>query len=402
LLEIFEPTLVVSDDVRDQEFGYEVVKSSDIESALLCSSVEELADETGQPSIAIASGGSTGQPKLILDLRTWGYRKSDIERMAPTGFGTDRTVLICGPLYHTSPFAWLHKSLMIGNRVILMKRFDTEAVLDALEHYGVSFFPTVPTVMARLLRSPTIGERDLSRLSALYHTGGPCPEWVKEGWIRLLGADKVFESYGSSENLGPTRIRGDEWMNHRGSVGVPTIPTRIVDDLGNERPVGEIGLIFQRPATWPEVKFHYLGDDDPQFTDDGYMSVGDFGYFDVDGYLYVADRRVDMIVTGGANVYPAEIEAVLLEHDDVADVVVVGVADDTWGNRVHAVVEIKPGAVWEPDTLKAFARDRMAPFKVPKDFTRVDIMPRDASGKIRRQLVRDWITSVRENIPFSD
>lgn len=350
---------------------------------------DDLPDVIARPAVVIASGGSSGRPKLVADARPWGYRAADLDRMAATGFAYGRTVLIAGPLYHTSPFNWLHKGLLVGNHVVLLKKFDEELALDAIERHRVGYFPTVPTVMGRLLNSPTLASRDLSSLQALYHTGGPCPPSVKEAWIKLVGAEHVFESYGSTENLGPTRIRGDEWLRHRGSVGIPSVPTRILDEHGADCPLGVIGRIFQRPSSWPARTFSYLSQDVPTATPDGYVSVGDFGSLDADGYLFLAERRLDMIVTGGANVYPAEVEAVLTEHPAVADVVVVGMPDDTWGTAVHALVELVPDAIWDADDLSSFTRARLTPYKVPKHFTRVDRIPRSDAGKLHRQHIRE-------------
>lgn len=198
----------------------------------------------------------------------------------------------------------------------------------------------------------------------------------------------MVERYGGSEGIGGSFIRGDEWLEHPGSVGKPVgCDLKILDDQGNELPSGEVGLIYARrlsdhPAA-PEAR--YIGTDPLPATTDGFMTLGDLGWLDEDGYLYIADRRTDMIVTGGANVYPAEVEAVLSQAPGIADVVVIGVPDEEWGRRVHAIVE--PLDSTEPpveSALDTLCREHLASYKVPKTYEYLPELPRNAAGKIRR------------------
>jgi bile acid-coenzyme A ligase len=192
-------------------------------------------------------------------------------------------------------------------------------------------------------------------------------------------------AYGMSEGLGITAIRADEWMKHEGSVGRPARDTgvRVVDAEGNGAPPGQIGEIYMRSALYGGST--YLGAGQPKMTEDGYCTVGDVGYLDEDGYLYLVDRRADMIITGGANVYPAEVEIALMDQPKVADVVVIGLKDEEWGRRVHAVIE--PADASDPptfDEIRAYAKARLGTYKVPKSIEIVDAIPRSAATKVNR------------------
>jgi bile acid-coenzyme A ligase len=193
--------------------------------------------------------------------------------------------------------------------------------------------------------------------------------------------------YGMTEGLGFTALRGDEWMDHQGSVGrgVRDTEVRILDADGRDLPAGEIGEIYLRSPM--SVGFRYLGDAAPRGgTDDGFSTVGDLGYLDADGYLHLVDRRVDMIVTGGANVYPAEVETALVDHPAIADIVVIGLRDPEWGRRVHAIVEPADRAAPPTDgDVIAYAKNRLAPYKVPKTVEIVDAIPRSEATKINRR-----------------
>jgi bile acid-coenzyme A ligase len=207
-------------------------------------------------------------------------------------------------------------------------------------------------------------------------------------WIDLIGPERLIEAYGSSEAIGSTRITGADWLRHPGSVGraEPAVcALRILDADLRDVPAGTIGEIFFHPANQTEPTYRYIGSPPAKSTPDGFASVGDLGYVDEDGYLFIVDRRVDMIVSGGANVYPAEVEAALTEHPAVTDAAVIGLTDDEWGRRVHAIVEAADSK--SPPTeaeLSAWLRDRLSPYKLPKSYEIVGALPRDPSGKIRR------------------
>jgi bile acid-coenzyme A ligase len=226
----------------------------------------------------------------------------------------------------------------------------------------------------------------------------PCPSWLKRFWCELIGPQHVTECYGASEATGRTVIDGNEWLAHPGSVGRPvTSEVHILNSAGDELPRGEVGEIFMRNLPPVAEPFRYLGSPPPASTPDGFISVGDLGWVDADGYLYIADRRVDMIVSGGANIYPAEVEAVLSEHAGVADVVVIGLLDPEWGKRVHAVIQ--PRDSNRPPTaseLKAFCRERLAAYKAPRTYEFVLDFPRSDAGKIQRSaMVAERTVDVR-------
>jgi bile acid-coenzyme A ligase len=192
-------------------------------------------------------------------------------------------------------------------------------------------------------------------------------------------------AYGMSEGLGITAIRADEWMEHEGSVGRPVRDTgvRVVDTEGNDAPPGQIGEIYMWSALYGGST--YLGGGQPKMTKDGYCTVGDLGYLDEEGFLYLVDRRVDLIISGGANVYPAEVEIALMDHPKVADVVVIGVKDEEWGRRVHAIIE--PADASDPPTfeeIRAYAKARLSTYKVPKSVEIIAAMPRSAATKVNR------------------
>jgi bile acid-coenzyme A ligase len=238
----------------------------------------------------------------------------------------------------------------------------------------------------RIARLEGVGERDFSSIEFTMQGAAVLPDWVAQAWFELIGPERFHMTYGSSEGAGVVACRGDMWMDRPGTLGLPWGGTeiRIVGPDGEERPTNEIGEIYMRPASG--ITHYYLGDV-PQAprTDDGYTTIGDLGWVDEDGFLYIADRRVDMIVTGGVNVFPAEIETALSEHPAVADVVVIGLADPEWGRRVHAIVQpLDPASPPPVEEIVAYAKDRLAPYKVPKTVEFVDVIPRSEATKVNR------------------
>lgn len=352
-----------------------------------------LSDDPPHPGKAIASGGSTGRSKIIVD-RTWHPVRYG-ERSRRLGARSGQVQLLAAPLYHNSPFLSAFGGLADDHTLVVMERFDAARAVDLIERYRVRYAYMPPIIMRRIYLLPSIEQRDLSSLEGIQSSAAPCPEWLKRAWIDLIGAEKVFEVYGSTEGIGATIIRGDEWLEHPGSVGKPSgCELRILDEEGRDLPVGGVGEIFMRPLSGAPT-FGYVGADPPNSTPDGFLSIGDLGRVDADGYLYIADRRTDLIITGGANVYPAEVEAALSDHPEVGDVAVIGVPDEEWGRRVHAVIQ--PADLADPPTVRdldAHVRERLTSYKVPKTYEFVDALPRNEAGKIRRSaLVADRETS---------
>jgi bile acid-coenzyme A ligase len=240
-------------------------------------------------------------------------------------------------------------------------------------------------MLQRVARLPDVQPAQLASIEILFYGGAPLAPWVAQRWLELMPPDRFFFQYGGTEELGGTMTDGYGWLAHPGTVGIPMgCELRILGDDGSELAIGEIGDIYFRRAGVPTA-FRYVGAPQPPMTPDGFTTYGDLGWVDQDGYLYIADRRVDMIISGGANVFPAEVEAALSEHSSVADAVVIGLPDPEWGQRVHAIVEVAVGRDRPTDEdLREHCRQRLVPYKVPKSFEIVDRIPRSEAGKINR------------------
>jgi bile acid-coenzyme A ligase len=385
ILEIARPAVVFADW---EDVPYPVLRPAELS---LADGYDDapLPHEPPHPGKAIGSGGSTGRSKIVVDRTSHPVRGA--VRGSRMGEAHGQVQLLCAPLYHNSPFLNAYRGLADDNVIVLMERFDAAKAVEAIERHRVNYAYMPPIIMRRIIMLPGVRARDFSSIQAIHSSAAPCPPWLKRAWIDLIGAEKVYEVYGSSEGIGATIVRGDEWLAHPGTVGRPiACELRILDEQGNDLPPGEVGEIFTRPTLTDGPTFTYVGGATIRSTPDGFYSVGDLGWVDAEGYLYIADRRVDLIITGGANVYPAEVEAALHDHPAIADLAVVGVPDEEWGKRVHAIVQpadpAHPPAVTE---LDAWARARITSYKVPKTYEIVDELPRNEAGKIRRSALAD-------------
>ena len=335
---------------------------------------------------APTSGGSTGRPKLIV---AGGPSVTEGVSLTAVAFGmTENGVhLASGPLYHNGPLSFSVAALFIGNHIIVMDRFDARRALALIEQHAVDWMYAVPTMMQRIWKLPE-EERtshDLSSLNVVFHLAAPCPEWLKRAWIEWLGPEKIWELYAGTEAQSVTVITGDEWLEHPGSVGRPIVgEMKILDPDGNELPPGEQGEVFMR-APAGVTTYRYVGAE-ARSTDDGWESLGDMGWMDADGYLYLGDRSADMILAGGANVYPAEVEAALDEHPAVGSSCVIGLPDEDLGNRIHAIVQNT--AAVSDDELRTYLADRLLRYKIPRTFEFVTDPLRDDAGKVRRGALR--------------
>ena len=343
-----------------------------------------LPDATSPAWKAPTSGGSTGRPKLIVS-----GDPALFDQDAPPLFGrAGGCMVVPAPLYHNGPIVWSCAAWLGGSHVVVLPRFDAEATLSSIDRYRADTVYLVPTMMKRIWRLPE-GVRDsydLSSLRAVWHLAEPCPEWLKQVWIDWLGPDRIFEVYAGTESQTGTVITGTEWLAHRGSVGRPPRGTVIVCDLeGNELPPGHEGEVWMRSLR-DTPTYRYIGAT-ARTRDGGWESLGDMGRFDADGYLYLGDRLQDMILTGGANVYPAEVEAALQEHPAVSSVAVIGLPDQDRGNIVHAIVEADPNVVSREELL-AFAAQRVARYKVPRSIEYTDQPMRNEAGKLRRSALQ--------------
>jgi bile acid-coenzyme A ligase len=392
VLAVAKPDVVLGDWTGTN--GQSVIASGELEAESY--STAALPDRVPMPAKAIATSGSTGTPKIIV-LRTPGVAvpgTPEGPHGAFLGHREGQVQLVPAPLYHANGFYVLQFGLFDAQRIILMERFDAELALDLIERHRVNTFTAVTIMLQRMARVPHVDKRDLSSLESVLHGGAPLPEWLARRWIELVGPEHFFVSYGSSENAGIALANGRQWLDHPNTVGRPfNTLARILDDEQRDMPLGEIGEIYFRWVEQSGPSFVYSGDVKAKRTPDGYSSLGDMGWLDDDGFLYLADRRIDMIISGGANVYPAEVEAALSESAAVADVVVVGLADPEWGQRVHAVIQ--PANAAEPpsaDQLREHCRARLAPYKVPKSYEMVSRIPRSAAGKVRRGLVGEAVS----------
>jgi len=334
---------------------------------------------------APTSGGSTGRPKLIV---AGDPAELDADERPPLRLRADGCLVMPGPMYHNGPFVWSTQALLAGSHLMLLPRFDAAATLAAVAEHGADTLYVVPTMMKRISRLPD-EERlrhDLSSLRTVWHLAEPCPPWLKEEWIDWLGADTIMELYAGTEAQTATIVTGREWLEHRGSVGRPGEGlVSILDADGHPVPPGTVGEVWLRSAR-EQPTYRYIGAE-ARTREGGWESLGDLGKLDADGYLYLADRLQDMIVSGGANIYPAEVEAAIVEHPDVRSCAVIGLPDDDLGSRAHAIVEADPAAV-DVDDLRAFVRERLVAYKVPRTWELVDHGLRDDAGKVRRVELR--------------
>jgi bile acid-coenzyme A ligase len=345
---------------------------------------DPLPDVTSPAWKAPTSGGSTGRPKLIVSGDSATYNED-----APLRFGSaDGCMVVPAPLYHNGPIVWSCSAWLAGSHVVVLPRFDAEATLAAIDRYQADTVYLVPTMMKRIWRLPEDirDSYDMSSLRTVWHLAEPCPEWLKQVWIDWLGPERIFELYAGTEAQAATVITGTEWLAHRGSVGRPLGGSiMICDPEGNELPSGQEGEVWMlSPSERPT--YRYIGAT-ARTRQGGWESLGDVGRLDDDGYLYLGDRLQDMILTGGANVYPAEVEAALQEHPAVRSVAVIGLPDEEMGNIVHAIVEAEEETVSTGELLH-FASERVARYKVPRSVEYTDQPIRDDAGKVRRSALR--------------
>jgi bile acid-coenzyme A ligase len=384
IVELAKSPVVIAD--FDHVLDRPVLKVADV--LALSADESDLPDVTAPILKAPTSGGSTGRPKLILAGSPAVAAKETPEvggfRLRPVD-----TVLIPAPLYHNAPFGMLTSATSLGAHVVLTARFDPEQTLAEIQNRKATWVYLVPTMMNRIWHLPAEvrGRYDLSTVETLWHMAAPCPAWLKEAFIHWIAPGEVMELYAGTEAQAVTIITGTEWLTHRGSVGQVAIgEMKVFGEDGRELPAGEVGEIYMRRPPGAPATYTYVGATARTLAD-GWESLGDLGWFDAEGYLYLADRRTDMILVGGSNVYPAEIEAALEEHPAVQSCAVIGLPDDDLGAKIHAIVNAK-GAVSEDD-LRGHLKDRLVTYKQPRSYEFVDEPVRDDAGKVRRTALRD-------------
>jgi long-chain acyl-CoA synthetase len=344
------------------------------------------------------TSGTTGRPKGVRRALS-GQPPGESDLAAPLlGYHvskdeTDNVHLLACPWYHTAPLIMSMPSVHMGHTLSIMDKFDPSHALELIERDRVTITHMVPTQFVRLLAVPDeVKERfDVSSLRHVIHGAAPCPPEVKRRMIEWWGP-VLEEYYASTEGVGGTIIFSDEWLAKPGSVGKARGDNEIVilGDDGERLPPGEIGTVYSTARGG----FEYFKD--PEKTAKArtgkYSTVGDVGYMDEDGYLYLCDRKVDMIISGGVNIYPAEVEHALINHPKVVDVAVFGIPSEEWGEEVKAVVEPRADVSGDSDLvgeLLEYLRERIARYKVPKSIDFVSEMPRDPSGKLYKRKLRD-------------
>jgi long-chain acyl-CoA synthetase len=338
-------------------------------------------------TLVLYTSGTSGRPKGVDHVvRAGGGGRSGLADL--WGFTADDVHLLAAPAYHGAPWSHATTHLAIGATVVVLPRWSPKAWLAAVARHRVTTTFMVPAQMAHVVN--VYDGEDLSSLRLVLHGGAACPVAVKRAFLDLVPAG-VWEFYGFSEGGRATRISAEEWRERPGSVGrpFPGVVVRILDDDGGDVPAGEDGLVYVEPPGG--ATFSYLGN--PEATAaasrGSACTGGDIGHLDRDGYLWITDRAVDMVIRGGVNIYPREIEDVLHEHPGVVDCAVFGVPDPVLGERLVALVE-STGPV-TPENLQSFVRGRLADFKVPERIELTDALPRDPNGKVRKRLLAaEW------------
>jgi len=345
-----------------------------------------LPDRVSPHVRAMTSGGSTGRPKVIIDATSALCDPNVPENRMNSGGRT----LVPGPLYHAGPFITSWQSLLCGGTIYVHGRFDPSECIACIARDRIDWVLFVPTMMQRIWKLPDEEKRshDLTCLETVMCSGAPSPDWLKRAWIDWLGPDRIWEAYGGSERIGGTLISGRDWLEHPGSVGKPTggRKVRILDETGKDRAPREVGLVYFLPPGGAGSTYAYRGAE-ARRTDEGWETLGDLGFLDEDGFLYLTDRETDMIVSGGANVYPAEVEAAIDGFGPVRSSAVIGLPDDDLGQRVHAIVDAPEG--FDDEELRFFLSERLAHYKIPRHFERVSEPLRDDAGKVRRSALRE-------------
>jgi acyl-CoA synthetase (AMP-forming)/AMP-acid ligase II len=366
----------------------------------------ELVERSPDTPAEGAAGGGLG-PSMIYTSGTTGHPKGawrphgvNIENVLQIisifELGQNDVHLTCGPGYHSAVafFTALHS--LLGSTVVLQPKFEAAGALDLIARHSVTTTFMAPTLLQRLVDEQSRQPRDLSSLRAILLGAAPCPHTLKVRAEAVLG-QVLWEFYGATETGINTVLRPEDQLRKPGSCGtaVPGQEIRLVTADGSEAATGEPGELMVRNSWLAE--YYHRPDATGKSLHDGFFSVGDIAYKDEEGYFYICDRQIDMIISGGANIYPAEVEAVLYEHPDVVDAAVIGVPDEQWGESVKAVVQLRPGTPATAEELIAFCGERLAGYKKPRSVDFVDELPRDAAGKLLKRKIREpyWAASGR-------
>ena len=345
------------------------------------------------------TSGTTGLPKGVRRKPMKPEQVAASARVGGIAYGVkpneDQVILMNGPMYHSAPNSYGMLAFRSACKIVLEPRFDPEDLLQLIERHRVTHMHMVPTMFVRLLRLPDDIKRryDLSSLRFIVHGAAPCPPQVKRAMIEWWGP-VINEYFGSTETGIPVWHSAEEALAKPGTVGraIEGGIVKIFRPDGEPCGVNEPGEIFMRQVSVPDFDYHGKAEARAEAGRDGLVSVGDVGYLDEDGYLFLCDRKRDMVISGGVNIYPAEIENALIGMDGVRDCAVFGVPDDEFGERLFACIEPESNAALSPAAVQEFLRGRLANFKVPRDIQFMDAMPREATGKIFKRKLRDLYT----------
>lgn len=344
---------------------------------------------TGRPKGVRSMLGQIGGPPEVFTLIAHSMAPT---LNLPTAGGAVQA--ICGPIYHSAQWVFAHFALFCGNAVVLQHRFDADALLSRVDEHDVTNLHLVPTQMLRLLELPDERWAEFSgeSLRSMIHGAAACPQQVKRDMIKRVGPI-VTEYYGGTEGGFISRVSADEWLERPGSVGkpLPTMEVALLDDAGEPVDQGQPGQVWFRNLMGSDFEYHNAPEKTASAHRAGFGTLGDVGYFDAGGYLYLSGRTIDMIVSGGVNVYPAEIEAVLADHAAIADVAVFAVPHGEMGEAVHAALALANGFEWGPEQeagVVAWCREMLAGYKCPRTFEVHDELPRSEAGKLLKAPLR--------------
>jgi acyl-CoA synthetase (AMP-forming)/AMP-acid ligase II len=345
--------------------------------------------ESGLGSTMSYTSGTTGKPKGAY--RPRGVPVSDVIRLIQVFELAESDVhLLAGPYYHSAPSFFVSLHMLLGATLVIQPRYDPVDALKLIERHKITTTFMAPTLLQRLCDVPddVFTGYDSSSLRSIILGGAPCPHVLKVRAIERFG-ECLWEFYGATETAIVTLLRPEDQLRKPGSCGKvgPGQEIRLLDPAGNEVPEGVPGEMWARNS-WLAEYYEKL-EATASNTRDGFFSVGDIAYSDAEGYYYLCDRKIDMIISGGVNIYPAEIEAVLTAHPAVVDVAVIGVPDDYWGESVKAVVELRLGASVTAEELIVFCGERLADYKKPRSVDFVDELPRNPAGKLLKTLIRE-------------
>ncbi len=336
----------------------------------------------------IYTSGTTGRPKGVRRLTNPTLAKTGYNKMFQPGCRT----LMVAPMYHSAPNRFSMLTVDVGGDLVLVPRFDAEEVLRLIEHHRITLAFMVPTMFIRFLKLPeSVRARyDVSSLKHVVCAGAPFPPDVKTAMIKWWGP-VIYEYYGGTETGAVTLCTSEEALERPGTVGraVEDAVIKIFDENGGECPPGISGEIYCRLHSFPDFVYEGKPEERKAIERDGLFTVGDIGYLDEDGYLFISDRKRDMIISGGVNIYPAEIEAAMFGHHAIHDCAVFGIPDRDLGESIAAAIQPMPGADLDTGALQAFLRERIASYMLPREIIIHDELPRDDNGKIYKRKLRD-------------